>query len=602
MPKTDFTLVPFLAGDQYKDALFSPDGRYISYIRSASGESDLFVLDISSKVPKQVTAKLPLSTGTAYGGKIYCWLSDSSGLCVSSNGELFIVKLNDEPPLKLEGIPQGKAFAPHCVNDMIVFCLEKEDHMEVGFFNISDKKWAELITYEAEFQYDPFIHPNSKRVLLHAWNTPFMSWDRSRIVEFILDSGEFKELEVGENISTGQPMYSPDGNRISFISDRSGYWNLWILDVDGVKPRHLVNEPFDCKYSTWVTGGKDYTWSSDSKFIYYIRYREAANSLVRVNVETGKTEELLTPKGSFSKISVVKNRLLLHFTSYNTPQTIQIIDLNSLEVEYELRSGIYRGEGVIPKHISYSTFDEERAYGLLYKPDKTLPGNPCIFVIHGGPTGMRRNEFEPLVQYLASLGWTLALVNHRGSVGYGREYRQKLTHSWGIYDVKDTIWLKKQLVDEGIISSDKCAIMGGSAGGYTTLKTLVDYPTEMKAGVNLYGVTDLFALGEETHFLEAKYDQMLVGDLPEHAKEYYERSPIFHAEKIDVPLLVLQGEDDPVVVKSQSDRLVEKLHNHVEYKVYSGEGHGFSKWETLQDMYPRISRFLKKFVLYEIPG
>jgi dipeptidyl aminopeptidase/acylaminoacyl peptidase len=143
--------------------------------------------------------------------------------------------------------------------------------------------------------------------------------------------------------------------------------------------------------------------------------------------------------------------------------------------------------------------------------------------------------------------------------------------------------------------------MGGSAGGFTVLKALEDYPGAFKAGVNLFGVANQFTLAADTHKFEARYSDSLLGPLPEAAAIYRERSPIFFADKIHDPIIVFQGEDDKVVPKNQSDEIVEALRRNGvphEYHLYPGEGHGFRKTETIEHFYTALERFLKQYVIF----
>jgi dipeptidyl aminopeptidase/acylaminoacyl peptidase len=191
-------------------------------------------------------------------------------------------------------------------------------------------------------------------------------------------------------------------------------------------------------------------------------------------------------------------------------------------------------------------------------------------------------------------------VNYRGSTGYGRVYRDKLKGNWGIYDVEDVVSGAKYLVDDGMVDGEKLVIMGGSAGGYTVLKTLEDYPGVFKAGVNRYGVANLLTLTKITHKFEERYLDSLVGPLPEAEAVYKARSPIFFSDKIQDPIIIFQGEDDKAVPQSQSDEIAAALkENGVphEYHIYAGEGHGFRKTETIEHYYNAIEKFLKQYVI-----
>jgi dipeptidyl aminopeptidase/acylaminoacyl peptidase len=177
-------------------------------------------------------------------------------------------------------------------------------------------------------------------------------------------------------------------------------------------------------------------------------------------------------------------------------------------------------------------------------------------------------------------------VDYRGSTGYGRRYRDLLRGAWGVADVEDCRAAARWLADHGLVDRDRCVIRGGSAGGFTALAALVRDGEDRRSGgsgvfaaaCSLYGVTDLTALAADTHKFESRYLDGLVGAWPRDAATYVERSPLTHVERIDVPVLILQGADDPVVPVSQAELLRGALaargvaHGYV---VFAGEAHGF---------------------------
>jgi dipeptidyl aminopeptidase/acylaminoacyl peptidase len=144
-------------------------------------------------------------------------------------------------------------------------------------------------------------------------------------------------------------------------------------------------------------------------------------------------------------------------------------------------------------------------------------------------------------------------------------------------------------------------IMGGSAGGFTVLKALEDYPGFFKAGICMYGVSNHFTLAADTHKFEERYLDTLLGPLPEASQIYHDRSPIFFADRIQDPVAVFQGEEDRVVPKEQSDTIVESLRRRGvphEYHVYPGEGHGWRKSETIEQFFDSVVKFLKQYVIF----
>jgi dipeptidyl aminopeptidase/acylaminoacyl peptidase len=199
-----------------------------------------------------------------------------------------------------------------------------------------------------------------------------------------------------------------------------------------------------------------------------------------------------------------------------------------------------------------------------------------------------------------SRGWAVLAPNYRGSTGYGRAYTQALTGCWGELDVADVAAGIRHAAAENWADPERVALDGGSAGGFTLLLVCARHPGLVRAGVERYGVTDLFDLAETTHRYESRYLDQVVGPLPAAADRYRERSPINHAADISAPLLVLQGEVDDTVPKAQADALVEALRRRgapVDYHVYEGEGHGWNRPDTVADELERAERFLTRWVL-----
>jgi dipeptidyl aminopeptidase/acylaminoacyl peptidase len=259
----------------------------------------------------------------------------------------------------------------------------------------------------------------------------------------------------------------------------------------------------------------------------------------------------------------------------------------------------------VPEHISWSGDDGELVYGLYYSPHSlthTAEGTPPLIVnIHGGPTGQRSKAFSLPAQFFTSRGYAYLDVNYRGSAGYGRIYRNKLRGKWGVYDVQDALSGAQHLAARGLVDQGRMVIIGGSAGGYTVLQTLVDHPGFFKAGICLYGISNQFTLAAETHKFEAHYSDSLLGTLPEAADNYRSRSPLFSLDRIQDPLAVFHGENDVVVPPAQSAEVVAALQRrgvpHI-YHLYPGEGHGFRKTETIEHYYTAVDQFLRQYVVF----
>lgn len=206
-----------------------------------------------------------------------------------------------------------------------------------------------------------------------------------------------------------------------------------------------------------------------------------------------------------------------------------------------------------------------------------------LVLSHGGPTGATSASFDPGIQFWTSRGIAVMDVNYGGSTGFGRAYRQRLDGQWGIVDVDDCCNAAMYLAAQGLADPERLIIAGGSAGGYTTLAALT-FRAVFKVGASYYGVSDLEALARDTHKFESRYLDRLVGPYPERVDIYHARSPIHHIERLNCPVIFLQGLEDKVVPPDQSERMAAALRAKgipVTYLAFEGEQHGFRKAETI---------------------
>lgn len=216
---------------------------------------------------------------------------------------------------------------------------------------------------------------------------------------------------------------------------------------------------------------------------------------------------------------------------------------------------------------------------MFTAPEGSKP--PLIVSIHGGPTAHATPGLLLQTQYWTSRGYAYVHVNHAGSTGYGRAYQESLNYNWGIKDVEDSASCVALLVRGGKVDGSRIGIVGSSAGGYTVLKALEDYPTIWSAGCCIYGIGNLRDLATKTHKFESHYLFSLLfrQETSEKAQEiiFNERSPCLHAEKIERPLLLLHGTNDMVVPMDQAigmEKLLKEMGKDVKLVLFEGEGHG----------------------------
>jgi len=193
----------------------------------------------------------------------------------------------------------------------------------------------------------------------------------------------------------------------------------------------------------------------------------------------------------------------------------------------------------VPEAITWSASDGAIVHGLYYPPASShfigAGKPPAILCIHGGPTGQQTAVYSSEVPFFTSRGYAYLYVNYRGSTGYSRSYMTALREHWGEYDTQDAVSGARALIDQDLADPDRIVIKGGSAGGFTVLNALVHHPGVFRAGLCLYGVTNLFSLATDTHKFEAYYLDSLLGPLPEAGDLYRERSIYYLRDGTPVP-------------------------------------------------------------------
>jgi dipeptidyl aminopeptidase/acylaminoacyl peptidase len=222
-----------------------------------------------------------------------------------------------------------------------------------------------------------------------------------------------------------------------------------------------------------------------------------------------------------------------------------------------------------------------------YNPDYEGPEGkhpPLLVKCHGGPTAAASSTLSLPTQYWTSRGISVLDVNYGGSAGFGRAYRERLDGNWGIVDVEDCVNGARFLAEKGLVDGNCCVITGGSAGGYTVLAALT-FHDFFRGGASHYGVSDLTVLAQDTHKFESRYLDSLIGPYPERADLFTERSPITAVERLSVPVIFFQGDEDEVVPPNQTELMVDALKKKgapVGYLLFSGEQHGFRKAENIK--------------------
>jgi len=269
-----------------------------------------------------------------------------------------------------------------------------------------------------------------------------------------------------------------------------------------------------------------------------------------------------------------------------------------------LNAKIRRADLVVPKVVRFKSYDGLEIPGVLYLPHQASiqRKSPAVVLVHGGPGGQAQVGYFALTQALVNHGYVVFDINNRGSSGYGKTFFAMDDRKHGEADLGDVVASRQMLIATGVVDPDRIGIMGGSYGGYMTLAALTLQPDAFKVGVDLFGISNWVRTLTSIppwweSFREALYTEM--GDPKTDSARLLRISPLFHADKIKVPMMVLQGANDPRVLKVESEEIVAAAKKNgvpVEYVLFPDEGHGFVKKENQIRGYTAVIAFLDRYL------
>ena len=476
-------------------------------------------------------------------------------------------------------------------NRLITVCEDhrSDSHEPDNFLASINLETGEIKTLVSgnDFYSSPRLSPNQSQLSWITWEHPNLPWDSTQLwLAEINSTGELENIRciAGQSQieSISEPKWSPDG-MLYFSSDRDNWWNLYRYHQGNIESIYPMDAEF--AYPHWVFGLSTYTFVNAEKII--CTYTQNGRwYLAEIDL---KNQELIPIETPFSNItSLISNGKIALFigSSPTTSSAVISLDLETKDWTILKQSSELNVDArylSVPEALTFPTENGLIAHAWYYppqNPDYQAPETdlpPLLVKSHGGPTAAAGNSLSLKIQYWTSRGFAYLDVNYGGSTGYGRAYRQRLDHQWGIVDVDDCVNGAKFLVQEGKADPNKLAISGGSAGGYTTLAALTFRQT-FKAGASHYGVSDLEALATDTHKFEARYLDRLIGPYPEDQATYKTRSPINFTDQLACPVVFFQGLEDKVVPPNQAEMMVEALKQKglpVAYVPFPEEQHGF---------------------------
>ena len=409
-------------------------------------------------------------------------------------------------------------------------------------------------------------------------------------------TAEVREITNREDNVQHIPAGWLSDGRVLEITDQ-GSDHLWLAALDPASGRRdAIDHPtWDVELAASSIDGRVQIWSVNEDGYSRLRWRQAGGP-TRERELRGVCEDLVLSadgtRAAFSRISATE------------PWQVWTLDIATGEARVALTTtfGVPAGELVEPELIRIPAGDGDIPC-FVYRPRAARGPVPAVLYPHGGPEGQSRPAFSAHLTHLAALvhnGMALVVPNIHGSTGYGRAWQVAIHKDWGGIDLRDLRAVSDWMTKQADFDQKRLAVYGGSYGGFATLMCVTRIPDLWRCAVDVFGVANLITMLENAQPNWRRFLARWIGDVERDREKLIERSPITYIENVRCPMLILQGENDPRVPQEESDQVVERLRalgRRVEYVVYPGEGHGFTKRANAEDAYSRIVKFLTRELL-----
>ena len=601
-PTRQYEIGELLDTVSYGGSSFSPDMSKILVSSDKSGIFNLYAIPIEGGEPQALTDSTEesfYSRGYFPNDERVLYSADSGG---NELHHLFVRELDgstrDLTPG--EGL-RASFFGWHFDEQTFLVGTNERDQRFIDVYEYQADTYEREMVFKNEGGYFfADLSPDRRYVLLTKTvtnaDTDLYLHDR--------ESGETKLLTEQEgDVGFSAMGFDPAGDSFYFTTD---------LDSEF---RYLVKQDLQSgEWQTLVKTDWDVLYGGPSRSGNYLT--AAINNDARTELRLYRTEgmepvdlpELPNAEISGLRLSKDESTMAFYASSSKSPSDLYVHQIGGdgtpRRLTRSLASSIDDDDLVEAKVVRFESFDGLEIPGVLYTPHQAKKEGaelPALVWVHGGPGGQSRVGFSALIQYLANHGYVVYAINNRGSSGYGKTFFHLDDRDHGKGDLQDCISSKQMLIDTGYVDPDRIGIIGGSYGGFMVLAALTFAPEEFDIGINIFGVSNWLRTTQNIPPWWEAQRKALEKELGPFDDEEYLRSisPLFHAQNIVRPLMVLQGANDPRVLKAESDDIVAAAEANgvpVEYLVFEDEGHGFAKKKNREKGYAAILDFADKYL------
>jgi len=594
-----YTIEQFMSNTNLTRSAFNTDETKILYSSNESGVYNIFEVNIADKTHKQLTNR---EESTFI---LSSFPNDERILLTSDQGgnEIYHLYIREKDGTIKDITPYEGARSSFFgwSQDLKSFFIQN---------NKRDQRYMDLYEVNVETLEPKLIYENTEGFYIHSVS-PDKNWialskpvTRSYRTMYIYNR---KENQLTKLKDSEETVYSPvefslDNKHLYYLTDNNNEFTyLERLNLETEESLVIYKAEWDVMYA----------YHSHNEKYRVIGINEDAQTKIKVfEMESGNEIQLPDFSGkNISSVNISRSEKIMSFyaASSKTPRNLYFYNFETTDYA-QLTNSL--NQVINPEHlvagevVRYESFDGLEIPAILYKPHQASERSkvPALVWVHGGPGGQSRIGYSAAIQYLVNHGYAIIAVNNRGSSGYGKTFYALDDRKHGDHDLKDCIYAKKYLAETNWVDTEKIGIIGGSYGGYMVAAALTFAPEEFDVGVNIFGVTNwLRTLKSIPSWWEAQREALYkeLGDPGVDSAYLHKISPLFHAENIQKPLMVLQGANDPRVLKVESDEIVEAAKGNdvpVEYVVFDDEGHGFRKKENEIEAYGKILAFLDQYL------
>jgi dipeptidyl aminopeptidase/acylaminoacyl peptidase len=599
-----YTIEQFLNTTNWTGAWFSPDGQHILASANSTGIFNAYVIPVAGGSPRQLTdskANAVQVAGYFPTGDRILYGSDQGG---NEQSHLYVRNADGTVRDLTPGDKVKADFAGWTTDDRaFLYSTNERDPSYFDLYEMAVDGYARTLLYRNDGGYALGPVSRDRRYVALIKQESTADTDI-----YLYDSTTKKERNLTSHsgeVSNLPRDFSPDGASLYYTTDEGGeFARLMQMDLATGKRTEVLHPDWDVA---------DAHFSRDGRF-FEVAINRDARTEVRLFAQPGMRPLKLPdlPDADITGLTFSRDgsRMAFYAESSRSPRNLYVTGTADLEhasprqLTHALSPDVDPGVLVAAEVVRFKSYDGVEIPGLLYRPQTASREHPvaALVSVHGGPGGQSRVGYSALTQFLVNHGYAVYAINNRGSAGYGKTFFRMADRKHGNADLGDCVASKGMLTATGWVSPNRIGIIGGSYGGYMVLAALAFRPQEFAAGVDLYGVANwvrTLASIPSYWASERKALYKMIGD-PGVDGDYLRKiSPLFHAGQIERPLLVLQGENDPRVLKIESDEIVAAARQRgtpVEYLIFPHEGHGFARKDTQIKADQAILAFLDKYL------